>query len=528
MISPQVEQDASGFAAPVGSAESNVSTNQEILLYTSELNRIHNVVVRPPLIANAIHLSGVLDHEKLQEALRLLVGRHAALRARFFPRTAIAPAGRRYALDLFARTGSIITPGLYHQSISGDVSVKVSNIVCEGCKDDADRRMQVKAVLQHEVMRGFEYEKPPLLRATIIRFEPYEHLLLLLVDHIAADAISMLILRQDLRNAYYALCGVQDFQLESSTRPYTEFAYWQQHTMQSTNEFCGALRHWEQRWRDYGSSRIALPELPFSRPPAKESILEHGECVRMLPEATSSALRILARQSRVTMYVLLAASCITLLQRYTRKRSIALWTHYANRYPAEFSQSVGWFANTHLLGIDLSDDPSFGELLKRVRQTVLEDLANQHLPLAWLWQKARFYPRHADARVSFSLIRSDEAGFSPPSQSPTPLSMRRSLLPAASWGRQPSLDLYGVLGVTSVSLAALYSCATFTTSAIEALLSDFDALLHEILARPTIRLSDVASCTRYELEPAQACPEMREFVVIGSDLIPSVQFPNVF
>ncbi|SCF49039.1 amino acid adenylation domain-containing protein, partial [Micromonospora matsumotoense] len=224
---------------------------------------------------------------------------------------------------------------------------------------------------------GFRLDHEPPLRARLFRIAPDEHVLLLLLHHIAGDEWSDVPLRRDIVAAYTARCAGLVPAFPPLPVQYADFALWQRAES-------GTLAAQVDGWRD---ALAGLPEeldLPADRPrPAQAS--HRGDVVGFtLPAEVAERLRVLARSTGTSMFMVVQAAVAVLLSRLGAGTDVPLGAPVAGRPDTALDDLVGFFVNTLVLRTDTSGDPSFRELLARVRETDLAAFDRQDVPFEHL------------------------------------------------------------------------------------------------------------------------------------------------
>nr|QEO74169.1 condensation domain-containing protein [uncultured bacterium] len=288
---------------------------------------------------------GRLDVDALGRALTDVVARHETLRTTF--------------ATIEGRPVQVIHP-------PRDVALEVT---------DVDREDDAKRIAEAEATRTFDLERGPLLRARVLRLGPQDHVVLLNMHHIVSDGWSTGVLSRELSALYEGHCDGEPVELPELPIQYADFAAWQRRWL--TGEVL-------ERKLDYWRARLAgLPpvlELPTDRPrpPVRSG---RGATVPVELEAgTLAALRAIGRAHNATLFMTLAAGFQALLSRYAGSDDVAIGTPVAGRTQAEIEDLIGFFVNTFVLRTDLSGDPSFGELVERVRAAALGAYAHQDVP----------------------------------------------------------------------------------------------------------------------------------------------------
>ena len=332
-------------------------------------------------IPGAVRLQGKLDVAALEQSLGAIVERHEALRTTFgvldgTPYQMIAPP-TRFLLPL--------------------IDLQTLPL--------AQRELEAKLLATAEAQRAFDLAAGPLFRAQLLRLHEKEHVLVLNLHHITADGWSMGIFTRELRALYEAFSKHQPSPLPALPVQYADFALWQREQMHSEN-FQAQLAYWK---RQFGGS-IPVLQLPTDRPrPAVQSFHGRHQAIK-LSQALTETLRRLARREEVTLFVTLLTAFKVLLYRYAGQDDLVVGSTFANRNRRELQALIGFFVNTLPLRTSLAGDPSFRELLQRVRETALAAAANQELPLAKLVQELqpeRDSSRNPLYQVVFDLLTLD-------------------------------------------------------------------------------------------------------------------------
>ncbi|WP_437630406.1 non-ribosomal peptide synthase/polyketide synthase [Sorangium sp. So ce854] len=321
-------------------------------------------------VAGAVRVEGPLDGAALEESFQEIVRRHEALRTTFAavdgaPRQVIAPPDARARLP-FERVDLRALPA-------------------------PDRDAAVRRRAAEEARRPFDLARGPLARATLLQLADAEHVLLLTMHHIVSDGWSVGVLLRELSALYDALrrggSGERPSPLPALEVQYADFALWQRRWL--TEELLEAqLGYWRRQLGGAdGAASAASPrgpvpalELPTDRPrPAAQTFRGAAQAVR-LPADLSARLRALCRREGVTPFMALLAAFQLLLHRYSGQTDFAVGSPVAGRTQPEIEGLIGFFVNTLVLRADLSGDPTFLELLTRVREVTLGAYEHQDVP----------------------------------------------------------------------------------------------------------------------------------------------------
>ena len=301
----------------------------------------------------ALRIEGLLNPGVLAGALTALVARHEALRTVFSPREGVAE--------------QVIQPAL---------AVLLPVIDLAGLAPE--RRAAVGEELAGlESGRPFDLERGPLLRASLLRFGAEEHAALVTMHHIVSDGWSMGILLREVTVLYEALAAGEGFVRALPDLPvqYGDFAVWQREWL-SGEVLARELAYWQGKL----AGVPPLLELPTDRPrPAVQSFRGATRPLLLSRELTAG-LRSLGRGSGTTPFMVLLAAFQTVLSRWSAQSDVSVGTPIAGRNHLETEGLIGFFVNTLVLRGELSGDPTFGDLLSRVRETSLEAHTHQEVP----------------------------------------------------------------------------------------------------------------------------------------------------
>ncbi len=302
-------------------------------------------------ITNALRLNGPLDVGALRRTLNELVRRHEALRTSF-------------------------------REVGGEpVMVVADEVEVELPLDDLspleepERSAELRRRVAAHVQAPFDLARAPLLHARLFRVSETEHVLGLSMHHIVSDGWSMGIFAKELGELYEAYSAGLPSPLGEPPLQYGDFAAWQRRRL-SGEVLDGLLGYWRRQLE----GAPALLELPTDRPRAPAQRFR-GESQRfVLSHRVMEGVRELNRREGTTLFMALLAAWDALLVRYTGQERVVVGTPIANRTRRETEGAFGFFVNTLVLHADLSGDPSFREILRRVRETTLGAYAHQELP----------------------------------------------------------------------------------------------------------------------------------------------------
>src|SRR5882724_8750712 len=414
--------------------------------------------------AAAFRLEGRLDEAALRFSLDEILRRHESLRTTF-PEVAGQPVQRIEAPAPF----EIPTVDL----------TRLPAAVRDG---EARRQALARA------LRPFDLARGPLVRGLLTRLDERQHALLFSFHHIVFDGWSTAVFVRELSALYGARIAGRPSPLPPLSLQYADFAAWQRAWLQG-EVLERQLAYWRERL-----AGIAVLGLATDRPRPILPAAPSGQRLAVVPPALTRRLRAFSRERGATPFMTLLAAFQALLHRYSGQDDVAVGSPIANRDRGEVESLIGFFVNMLVLRTDLSGDPTFGELLDRVRQVALGAYAHQSLPFEKLVEELRpdrDLRRTPLFQVSFQLLNVPA----------TPLDLPGlTLVPFSSAARSAKFDLDLALleGEEQLRGPLDYDADLFDGTTIERLLAHLDQLVEGALASPGSRLSELPLLTSAE------------------------------
>jgi amino acid adenylation domain-containing protein len=302
-------------------------------------------------LPNAIRLRGTLDADALRRALTEIVRRHEVLRTSFANREG-------EPVQVIAPAANVLLPVTELAGLP-----------------EAEREAKARELATQETRKPFSLANGPLVRTGLLRLAADDHVLLVTMHHIVTDGWSMGgVFFRELATLYRAFTSGQPSPLPELPVQYVDFAVWQRQWLQGD-----VLERQLAYWRDRLAGVPPL-ELPTDRPRPAEQTFRGAHQALRLPAELSEHLQALSRKEGVTLFMTLAAAFQALLSRYSGQDDVAIGTPIAGRNHPAIEGLIGFFVNTLVLRTDLSGNPSFRELLKRVRETCLGAYDHQDVP----------------------------------------------------------------------------------------------------------------------------------------------------
>ena len=245
-----------------------------------------------------------------------------------------------------------------------------------------------------EARRPFDLSSGIAMRAILLRLGEADHVMLLTLHHIVADGWSVGVLVREVAELYRAFSSGQEPSLPELPIQYADFTLWERQLLKAD-----ALEKQIAYWKRQLGGSLPTLELPTDRAQSATSTRNGASLVFTLPWELAQPLEVLCRQEAVTLYMLLLAAYASLLYRYTGQEDILIGTPTANRKRAETEPLIGCFINTLVMRINVSGNPSFRELLGRVREVVLAAFEHDDVPFEKLVEELRPERGHSHQRI---------------------------------------------------------------------------------------------------------------------------------
>jgi amino acid adenylation domain-containing protein len=415
-------------------------------------------------------LKGFLNKAALEQAIREIVQRHEVLRTTFS-----------------------VVDGSPIQVIHAHLQVTVQ-VVDWRHLTEKDQLWKAQQLAQEELQQPFDLSKPPLLRVKLLQLADQSHLLLLVIHHIICDGWSMDIFRRELLTLYTAFCAGESCPLPELSLQYADFAHWQRQWLQG-EVLQTQLNYWQKQLAEVQP----LLELPTDHPrPSVQSFKGRSEFLELNQDLTQK-LKCLSQQSGTTLFMTLLAAFTLLLSRYSRQEDIVVGSAIANRNRREIEPLIGFFVNTLALRTNLQGNPTFLELLNRVKQVTLDAFDHQDLPFEKLVDELgqeRSLSHHPLFQVAFSLQNQQEQK----------LEINGLTVTRFQWENTTTLfDLSLIFRETPQGLIGEWEYATdlFEAKTIQRIAQHFKVLLQEIVEHPQQPIYSLPLLTEDERQQLQ-------------------------
>jgi amino acid adenylation domain-containing protein len=241
--------------------------------------------------------------------------------------------------------------------------------------EEADRVRQARAIATERGMRLFDLAHGPLLRVTLIDTGSDRRLFTLVMHHIISDGLSMQIMIEELSAVYRAEVTGEPATLPRLWMEYGDYAVWQQDRLRGEE-----LERQMQYWRDQLHGAPTVLTLPTDRPRPAQQSTRGAVAIRPLDPKVTDRLAEVAAAGNATMFMVFLTGFAVVLSRYSRQTDLLIGTPVGGRTHSELDPILGVFTNNVALRATLADDPSFGALLTRIRDTTVEAVSHQELP----------------------------------------------------------------------------------------------------------------------------------------------------
>ncbi|MBW4611881.1 MAG: amino acid adenylation domain-containing protein [Desmonostoc vinosum HA7617-LM4] len=416
-------------------------------------------------MSGAILLKGRLNFIALEASINEIINRHEIL-----------------------RTSLAIADGQPIQTIKNEFKFTLPTLDLRNLSA-TERQPEVQRLLTQEQKQPFDLTKPGLLRVTLLQLGELEHLMLFTIHHIIADVWSRGVFFGELTVLYEAFCVGKPSPLPELPIQYADYAVWQRQWLRE-EVLQTHLTYWQQQLQ----GDLPILNLPSDRPRSAIQTYQGASQSFLLPKSLTQALKDLSRREEVTLFMTLLAAFQTLLYRYTQQDDILVGSPFANRNREELEGLIGFLVNTLILRGDLSGNPSFRELLSRVREVVLGAIAHQDLPFEKFLETLKPHPslRHKPPfQVMFSLQNLPEIVLEMPEITLSLLEVenKTAFFDVVLSMRETEQGLTGTLE---------YNTDLFDADTITRMLGHFQTLLTAIVTNPDEQINYLPLLTQQE------------------------------
>lgn len=405
----------------------------------------------------ALRLLGSLDREALERSLNAIVARHEILRTSFV----VGPDGQPV------------------QKISLPERLTIPFVDLRSWSPQ-NREAEMRRLGEASVHSSLALEEGPLFCVQVVQLAEDEHILLLVMHHIIADGWSLGIFLRELGILYTAFRDGKPSPLAALPIQYADYAYWQRQWFSDER-----IEQQLSYWRKQLAGMPTVLELPtdFTRPSVQT--FEGTRFIKVLEPELTAQLKELSLREDVTLFMVLLAAFQVLLHQYTGSEDLVVGTPIAGRTRAETEALIGFFVNTLVLRTNLTGNPDFRTLLKRVRAVALEAYAHQDLSFERLveeLQPERTLSHNPLIQVMFALQNTPTESLQLPGLTVEPVEVS---------GGTTKYDLTLLLEEEAngkLLVAWEYNTALFTSATVEHMASHFSTLLAAVARAPETRI----------------------------------------
>ena len=416
-------------------------------------------------IPAAFRLNGPVNAVALEKSVQEVVHRHEILRTTFS------------LLD--GEPKQIVAAG----GLAG------MSIVDLGSLPEPEREDELRRRVAEETKRCFDLEKGPLFQVSLLLVDDDESVLIISMHHIISDGWSVPIFFRELAISYEAFSKHKTPVLPELPIQYADYAIWQRERLRG--DF---LEEQVSYWKKQLEGITGVLNLPTDRPrPSRQSFRGSSQSLEFSRELTDR-LKALSQKQGVTLFMTLLAAFQTLLYRYTGQEDIVVGSPIANRTRTEVEGLIGFFVNTLVLRANFAGNPTFRELLGRVRNTALDAYEHQDLPFEKLveeLQPERSLSYSPLFQVMFVLQNAPSTGLELEG-----LSVSRLRVGAETAKFDLTLSMHETVEGLRGSLQ--YNTDLFDDATITRILGHFATLLEGIVKEPTRCVSDLPILTEAE------------------------------
>jgi len=311
-------------------------------------------------LAQTARLLGDLNVPALEQALNEIMRRHESLRTTF-------------------------------QNIKGEPAQQIAPpstltvpLIDLSAWPETEREKEMQRLTQEELKRPFDLTHGPLVRARLFKLDEQTHVALFMLHHIVTDAWSMGVLLRELTILYDAFSQGRPSPLAELPVQYADFAHWQREWLSGE-----VLEEQFAYWKERLGGQLPLLSLPTDRPRPEVWTYRGAKHPVQFSKNLTEELKALGNRQGATLFMTLLSAFQMLLNYYTGEQDIVVGTDDANRGRLETESLIGFFINQLALRTDLSGNPSFNELLTRVREVTLGAYAHSELPFDKIIEKLR-------------------------------------------------------------------------------------------------------------------------------------------
>lgn len=406
----------------------------------------------------SIKLFGQLNKMYLQQAFNTIIERHQTLRTNFYE-----------------QSGQVL------QVVRSSFELKITEYdLCDLANDEQEAR--IATISAQEGAKAFDLEHDLMLKVGLLKLNPQSHIMLLSVHHIAADGWSLGLLIKELNALYAAQVHGTPSSLDNLEIQYADYAKWQRETLNDS-----ALQKHLQYWKAHLADLPVVHSLPLDKPRPSLQSFQGASLDKTLNKALLERLKTLATEHQATTFMLMNAAFACFLSRYSGETDIVFGSPIANREQSQVAPLIGLFINNLVYRCDLSDDPTFVDLLEQTKERTLTSYEHQQMPFEKLVDELQ--PErslgHSPLFQVMLILQSQE--------------MDALCLPGVDTQNPQTLDNFAQYDLTltlkesdaGLEMQWQYALDLFEHASIERMVESFVLTLEGIASSPTTKVSEL-------------------------------------
>jgi non-ribosomal peptide synthetase component F/thioesterase domain-containing protein len=402
-------------------------------------------------------LSGPVSTPLLEQSFQLLIDRHESLRTTFTERD--------------GEFLQVIRP-------SYPAALEVTSIPGSS---ESDKALHLATAIQKEILRPFGLDVLPLFRTVLYRISEEDHVLIITLHHILADAASAQIIQRELWTTYESLQSGKQPSLTELTIQYGDFSVWQRENLNSD-----AMKGHLQFWLKQLSGDLKVLNFPTDHPPAYRPTSKGGVETMLLPEDLTRSVKQLAQSSDATLYVVTLACFAAMLARASEAEDVVVGSPVLNRRQ-ETEALIGPFAGPMALRLKLAGNPTLRELISATRDQTLESLDHSELPFELILRNLTVRTQN-ERRPLFQFYFLCQTAFV---QSRSVDTLMVTPLPSVSVGTPFEMQLAMIERPEGLRAELEYNAELFEKTTVDRWLAYYQDLLKAAVSNPDQRLSDL-------------------------------------
>jgi amino acid adenylation domain-containing protein len=376
--------------------------------------------------------------------------------------------------------------------------------------DEASREAHVRRMAALDASRPFDLSVGDVLRVTLLTGSATSHTILFAMHHIVSDGWSLAVAVREMSVLYAAFCDGRPSPLEELPVQYADFAVSQRKWLES-----GALKYQLAYWKARLGGHLPTLDIRTDRPRPEIETFRGEDEILFIPDPLAGALNRLSTQEHVTLFMTLVAAYKTLLHRHVGLDDVVVGTDFAGRNRTELEGLIGFFVNLLVLRTDLSGNPTFRDVLARVRETSMGAFAHPDVPFDRLVEELR-PKRHRSRTPLFQMLFVME---NIPQATLRLPGLTMTLMPSQANTARFDLAVFVREQPGGIATRWTYKTDLFDRSTIQRLANQYLALLENIVASPEARLNELEMRTQAEIQD-RAHKEQRRREVRMSSLVP--------